>query len=45
MPKVVSNFNEIEAGKHKKYYLNLLAFEWIKIEKIKIENLLHTFLI
>ena len=28
-------FNEIEAGKHKKYYLNLLTFEWIKIEQIQ----------
>ena len=28
-------FNEIEAGKHKKYYLNLLTFEWIKIEDRK----------
>jgi len=28
-------FNEIEAGKQKKYYLNLLAFEWIKIEQIQ----------
>jgi predicted nucleic acid-binding protein len=28
-------FNEIEAGKHKKNYLNLLEFEWIKIERIQ----------
>ena len=27
--------SEIEAGKHKKYYLNLLEFEWIKIEQIQ----------
>lgn len=28
-------FNEIEAGKHKNYYVNLLEFEWIKIEQIQ----------
>ncbi len=28
-------FSEIEAGKHKKYYLNLLELEWIKIEQIQ----------
>ncbi len=44
MPKVVSNFNEIEAGKHKKYYLNLLTFEWIKIEQIQDRKSIAYFL-
>ena len=44
MPKVVSNFNEIEAGKHKKYYLNLLTFEWIKIEQIQDRKSISYFL-
>ena len=37
-------FNEIEAGKHKKYYLNLLAFEWIKIEQIQDRKSITYFL-
>jgi predicted nucleic acid-binding protein len=37
-------FNEIEAGKHKKYYLNLLAFEWIKIEQIQDRKSIAYFL-
>ena len=44
MPKVVSNFNEIEAGKHKKFYLNLLALEWIKIEQIQDRKSIAYFL-
>lgn len=44
MPKVVSNFNEIEARKHKKYYLNLLTFEWIKIEQIQDKKSIAYFL-
>jgi predicted nucleic acid-binding protein len=28
-------FNEIEAGKRKEYYLNLLEYDWIKIEQIQ----------
>lgn len=28
-------YNEIEAGRYKKYYLNLSEFEWIKIEQIQ----------
>ena len=37
-------FNEIEAGKHKKYYLNLLTFEWIKIEQIQDRKSISYFL-
>ena len=37
-------FNEIEAGKHKKYYLNLLTFEWIKIEQIQDRKSIAYFL-
>jgi predicted nucleic acid-binding protein len=37
-------FNEIEAGKQKKYYLNLLAFEWIKIEQIQDRKSIAYFL-
>ena len=37
-------FNEIEAGKHKKYYLNLLRFEWIKIEQIQDRKSIAYFL-
>ena len=37
-------FNEIEAGKHKKYYLNLLTFDWIKIEQIQDRKSIAYFL-
>ena len=37
-------FNEIEAGKHKKYYLNLLTFDWIKIEQIQDRKSISYFL-
>lgn len=37
-------FNEIEAGKDKKYYTDLLKIEWIKVEKIKDKNSLSYFL-
>jgi uncharacterized protein len=37
-------FNEIEAGKNKKYYLNLLTFEWIKIEQIQDRKSIAYFL-
>ena len=37
-------FNEIEAGKRKKYYLNLLAFEWFKIEQIQDRKSIAYFL-
>ena len=37
-------FNEIQAGKHKKYYLNLLTFEWIKIEQIQDRKSISYFL-
>ena len=37
-------FNEIEAGKHKKYYLNFLTFEWIKIEQIQDRKSIAYFL-
>ena len=37
-------FNEIEAGKHEKYYLNLLTFEWIKIEQIQDRKSIAYFL-
>jgi predicted nucleic acid-binding protein len=37
-------FHEIEAGKHKKYYLNLLTFEWIKIEQIQDRKSIAYFL-
>jgi predicted nucleic acid-binding protein len=37
-------FSEIEAGKHKKYYLNLLELEWIKIEQIQDRKSIAYFL-
>ena len=37
-------FNEIEAGKHKKNYLNLLEFEWIKIQQIQDRKSIAYFL-
>jgi len=37
-------FSEIEAGKNKKFYLNLLAFEWIRIEQIQDRKSIAYFL-
>jgi|688.fasta_scaffold113835_6 predicted nucleic acid-binding protein len=37
-------YNEIEAGKHKNYYLNLLEFKWIKIEQIQDRKSIAYFL-
>lgn len=37
-------FSEIEAGKHKKNYLNLSEFEWIKIEQIQDRKSIAYFL-
>ena len=37
-------FSEIEAGKNKKYYLNLLEFDWIKIEQIQDRKSIAYFL-
>ena len=37
-------FSEIEAGKHKKYYLNLLELEWVKIEQIQDRKSIAYFL-
>ncbi len=37
-------YNEIEAGRNKEYYLDLLKIDWIKIEKIKNRNSLSYFL-
>jgi predicted nucleic acid-binding protein len=37
-------FSEIEAGKHKEYYLNLLELEWIKIEQIQDRKSIAYFL-
>lgn len=37
-------FNEIEAGKDKEYYTDLLKIEWIKVEKIKDEKSISYFL-
>lgn len=37
-------FNEIEAGINKPYYLNLLAFDWIKIVQIQDTKSIQYFL-
>lgn len=42
IPKEV--FNEIENGKNKSYYINLLEIEWIEIKEIKDKKSLSYFL-
>lgn len=42
IPKEV--FNEIEKGKNKSYYINLLEIEWIEIKEIKDKKSLSYFL-
>ena len=37
-------FSEIEAGKNKRYYLNLLEVEWIRIEQIQDKKSVAYFL-
>lgn len=37
-------FNEIEAGKHKEFYVDLTKIKWIKIKKIKDNDALSYFL-
>lgn len=37
-------YSEIEAGKNKKYYLNLLEVEWIRIEQIQDKKSVAYFL-